>query len=326
MKQFTLNPVTALKNYLDNKNQIQTTGSTNQQSLAPAVVPISQPLAPASDTNGHIVQGTFIDAGSMQALMTTVVANAQRSRQLVESFDEDREPVVEKGIRWFYMGIFYVMPALVAYFVGRAIGDEFSGNHGLDWNDGWNAFNHVISWAIEFSISGLVLAASIAARKIRSSTSEYVGLFVMLAIALVFFSVASGVAQYVLVEVHLNPHPGVEQAAAIFRVSAGPAVDICSLMFLSVMRFKSLKKHLHDMEQKRIGIHAANQAEIALQAEQMKAALDMQQSLSDLTTKAKRAEIWNELERMQGQSMIENARRTMQGDGTEGGYYRRSRY
>ena len=39
-----------------------------------------------------------------------------------------------------------------------------------------------------------------------------------------------------------------------------------------------------------------------------------------------RAEVWNELERMQGQSMIENARRNMQGNGNEGGYYRRSRY
>src|SRR2546430_523650 len=142
MKQFTLNPVKAIKNYIDNaaqataeleanQRQMQKTGSGGPQSLAPALVPdnTTQSLAPASDTNGQIVQGTFIDVNSMQALMATVVANAQRSRQLVESFDEDKEPVVEKGIRWFYMAIFYVMPAIVAYFVGRAIGDGFSGNH-----------------------------------------------------------------------------------------------------------------------------------------------------------------------------------------------------
>jgi hypothetical protein len=52
----------------------------------------------------------------------------------------------------------------------------------------------------------------------------------------------------------------------------------------------------------------------------------MQASLTDLQTKAERANVWNELERMQGKSMIENARRNMQGDGNEGGSYRRGRY
>ncbi len=345
------NPITRLRTYLDgvhasaapslnnanqaNHNPPAPLAPLNQ--LAPSPAPSGQGGAGAaalvpSEPNvtatvpGTPVEGTFIDAGQLTALIGNIVANTQNHRQIVESFDEDKEPFVEKGIRWFYMAIFYALPALVAYFVGRAIGDGFSGNHALDWNDGWNAFNHVISWAIEFSISGLVLAASIAARRIRSSNSEYLVPFVVLCFALVFFAVASGIAQFVLVEAHLNPRPGAEQMAAIFRVSAGPAVDICSLLFLSVMRFKSLKKFLEDQARKQEAIRATSQSEIALQSEQVKAALDMQQALSDLATKAERAKVWNELERMQGKSMIENARRNMQGDGGDTGYYRRSRY
>ena len=342
-----LNPVTHLKRYLDGVNaSVQQTQvlapQANQQQPPPAgsnqpthppdpsgqggagatgTLPV--PVQNGTPTMVNSMQGTFIDASQLQGLIGNIVTNVQHQRRLVESFDEDKESFRESGVRRFYMGVFYLLPALVAYYVGAAIGDGFA-HAALNWADAWNAFNHIISWAIEFSISGLVLAGSITARRIRSSSSEYLGSFVAICLALLFFSAASGAAQYVLVEAHLHPH-GIEQAAALFRVSAGPAVDICSLLFLAVMRFKSLKKYLEDQERKRTAIHAASQAEIALQSEQVKAALDTQAALSDLETKAERAKVWNELERMQGQSMIENARRNMQDHG-DGGFYRRSRY
>jgi hypothetical protein len=50
----------------------------------------------------------------------------------------------------------------------------------------------------------------------------------------------------------------------------------------------------------------------------------MQNVLNDLEMKTEHAKIWNELERMQGTSMIENARRHMLRD-DDSRYYRRLR-
>jgi hypothetical protein len=331
MKVPTLNPVRLIRNYLASANAsapVPAPASTATQQPPAPVNPGSPGTAltasPTQAVNGVPVQGTFIDASQLQGLIGSIVANTQHHRKLVESFDEDREPFMEAAIRKAYMGIFYLLPTLCAYFVGSAIGDYIGGAH-FTLTDGWNASAHVLSWAGEFMISGLVIAGSIALRRIRSASSEYIPYFVLIALFLLLTSAGSGVFQYKLMDAHLHLQAG-DQLGAIFRSAIAPIVDIGALLFLAVMRFKSLKKFLQDQMQRQEAIRATNQSEIAIQAEQVKAALDMQAALNDLAMKAERAKVWNELERMQGQSMIDNAKRNMHSDGESGGYYRRSRY
>jgi hypothetical protein len=50
-----------------------------------------------------------------------------------------------------------------------------------------------------------------------------------------------------------------------------------------------------------------------------------QQAIMDMHSKQQRANTWNELEMIQSQAMIEQARKNMRGDDSGDGY-RRSRY
>jgi hypothetical protein len=56
----------------------------------------------------------------------------------------------------------------------------------------------------------------------------------------------------------------------------------------------------------------------------IKTSMDRQQAVMDMQSKQQRANTWNELEMIQSQAMIEQAKKNMQGDGGDG--YRRSRY
>jgi hypothetical protein len=320
VKLANLNPVTGLRAMLAKMQAAQ----VNNTSLAPVPtqVPVQEGDSSATVQEGEPVQGTFIDAtgGPAYAPLQT-----NQYRRVIDSFDEDKETWAERGVRWFYMALAYSLPAIVAYFIGRAIGDGFSGG-GFDWNDGWNAFNHVVSWAIEFSISGLVLAGAITVKRIKAADSSYIVSFVCIFVALIFFSIASGAAQWVLVESHFKLDSTPAQVAAGFRVLAAPIVDISSLLFLSIMRFKSLKKFIQDQQMRAGAIREVNQSEIAIQAAQVKAGMDTQAAMQDLAMKAEQNKVWTELQRMQGQAMIESAKRNMLPSPDEGNGYRRSRY
>src|SRR5437899_2807468 len=118
MKVPTLNPVTALRKYIN-----QAVAESKQTQPAPVNEPgaaVAVPEAP-----DEIVSGTFIDATNIQSLIGTIANHTQHHRKLVESFDEDKETFAERGVRTFYMALFYILPAIVAYFVGNAIGSGF---------------------------------------------------------------------------------------------------------------------------------------------------------------------------------------------------------
>src|SRR5947209_14169388 len=66
----------------------------------------------------------------------------ERYRALIDSFDEDRESGLEKVVRWFFLGLSYLLPLIVACAMGREIGAAYGGAFNLA--DAWSFGTHTL--------------------------------------------------------------------------------------------------------------------------------------------------------------------------------------
>jgi hypothetical protein len=63
-------------------------------------------------------------------------------------------------------------------------------------------------------------------------------------VAFVVCSVASSLAQWYVASLHVSPVTSAGQAALVFRVAMPVAIDLASMLHLSIMKVKSLKRYL----------------------------------------------------------------------------------
>ncbi|SRR5579875_131793 len=234
----------------------------------------------------------------------------ERYRALIDSFDEDRETLLEALMRRFFLLLAYVLPLAVAYAMGREIGDAYSG--AFTWSDGWSLGTHVVAMAGEFALAMMTLSAATALRKM-STDRGYLPKLLGSLVSFLLFSLASGLAQWFIASHHVVTTDKSGLAALIFRVTMVPAVDIASLLFLAVMQFKSLKKFVTDQRIRAQAIRDINEAELEIQRAQAAASRRETEERQDLLMKEQRNQVWLELDRLHAQSMIAHARRQAYG-------------
>ncbi len=230
----------------------------------------------------------------------------ERYRKLIDSFDEDRETWLEKLLRWFLLFLAYALPLVVAYAMGKEIGDAYGGR--FDWNEGWSLGTHVVAMAGEFALTMMTFSAASALRKMATD-SAYAPKFIGSVVAFLVFAVASGLAQWFIASQHITPSNNAGLAALVFRVAMVPAVDIAALLFLAVMNFKSLKKFVADQRIRAQAIRDLNEAELEIQRAQSVARRRETEEKQDIEMKEQRNAVWLELDRMNAQSMLADAQR-----------------
>lgn len=272
---------------------------------APGVA--AAPAAPSTD-GLHLVNGEvfdddmFIDASAP----LSHASHFERYRRLIDSFDEDRENWFEKLVRWLFLLLAYALPVLVAYAMGKEIGDAYGG--AFSWSDGWSLGTHVVAMAGEFALAMMTLSAATALRRMTTDPG-YAPKFIGSVVSFLLFSLASGLAQWFISSYHIVPHNTSGYVALVFRVAMVPAVDIASLLFLAVMSFKSLKKFVADQRVRAQAIRDINEAELEIERAQSGAARRQQEERQDLVMKEQRNQVWLELDRLHAQSMIAHAKR-----------------
>ena len=236
----------------------------------------------------------------------------ERYRTLIDSFDEDRETGFEKLVRWFLLLLAYALPLVVAYAMGKEIGDAYGGVFSM--NDGWSLATHVVAQGGEFSLTMMTFSAAYALRK-SATDKSYTPKFYGSVVAFVLFALASGLAQWFIASGHIpavDTHGQVNiagLAALVFRVAMVPAVDIAALLFLSVMNFKSLKKFVADQRTRAQSVRELNDAELEIQRAQSTARRREVEEKQDLEMKEQRNAVWLEMDRMNAQNMIADAGR-----------------
>src|SRR5581483_8365396 len=96
-----------------------------------------------------------------------------------------------------------------------------------------------------------------------------------------------------------------------FRVKMPPAVDIASMLYLSIMGYKSLKKFLAEQQLKAEAIRLLNEAELTIQAAQQEATRRHKEAEQQLEQKARRENLLLRIEEIHSQAMIETAQRAL---------------
>jgi len=283
---------------------------------APVVRAPRRPTAPGSASapvvNGETYEDDMIDEPQRNT-------HFERYRTLIDSFDEDRETFLEKVIRWLLLLLAYALPIIVAYAMGKEIGDAYGGK--FDMNDGWSLGTHVVAMAGEFALTMMTFSAASALRK-SSTDKSYTPKFISSVVAFLLFAIASGLAQWFIASGHiktvdLTGHANISGfAALIFRVAMVPGVDVAALLFLAVMNFKSLKKFVADQRIRAQAIRDLNEAELEIQRAQSTARRRESEEQQDIEMKEQRNGVWLEMDRMNAQHMIADAKRRALPPGT----------
>jgi len=183
---------------------------------------------------------------------------------------------------------------------------------------------HMLSLFLEVLMPVLGLTTVLAFKRALKSRQAIAGFVVVGAF---FLTISAGNAMALFFLLEKGGHLGADMIANVVTLgrSFGPLViDIGAAITLTVYARKSLIKYLADQRQKIIATRDVNAVHVEMEQTKIKAAIDRQTAIMDMQSKASRAATWNEIEKMQSEAMIEQAKKNMQGDGGDG--YRRSRY
>lgn len=292
----------------------------------PAIVPDQTPSAPAQQ---DVVSGTFIDATQQQQPMivpmaSTAAVQTAQFQQVINSFDEDKQGLMERITTKVYTVLAYIFPPLTAWYVGMAIGDAFSGPFNL--GNAWSVYAHLISITLELMLPILGLAVVVSFKRSLKDRSQ-LPTFITLALLFLVLGIGNSCAQLFLIDQHIAMKAGSPAMFGVYFRAFGPMViDVISAAYLSVVGIRSLKKYLADQREKITAVRDVSAIHIELDQAHLKASMDKQNAIMEMHSKAQRAATWNEIEQMQSKAMIEQARRNMGDQGDNGGSYRRSRY
>ena len=296
----------------DASTQDDTTTST-------AIVP-AQSSTPVAQ--GEAVQGTFIDA-TVQPLNTNAAAQTREFQRTINSFDEDRKGILARATEGVYTFLAYVVPPLAAYGVGLAIGDVFSGT--FTFASAYSVSTHIISVGLELLLPALGFAVVTQFKRALKERSQ-MAMFIVMGLLFLVLGIGNSFAQLFLINQHVSIGDSLPAQIGLYFRAFGPMIiDVISTMYLSVVGVRNLKKYLADQREKITAVKDVNAINIELDQAHLNAAMQKQNAIMEMQSKAQRSQTWNEIEAMQSKAMIEQAKRNMGQDG-EGGSYRRSRY
>lgn len=305
--------------------------SENPATQPPTTLPVPASAAPPAPVDqdseikdGVIVRGRFNDQDTItQLLVTQAAQRTDQFRQEAESFDDEKAPLAEKALRAVFTAFAYLVPITLAYFIGQAVGDAFTP---AGSSDGYARYAHFLSIALEMSLPILGFCVSLTFRRAAKDRSQ-VGLVAVCALLFLAVGIGNAAVQVFMVTKNIGDLNTSDQAAVLFRAGAPLFIDLIATLYLAITGAKSLKRYLADKRAVMEAVRDISGVNILLEAQQNQAALNQVQAMMDMQSKQERAATWNELERIQNKSIIENAKRNMQGDDESGsGAWRRRRY
>lgn len=269
-----------------------------------ALAPVNDNL-PITDERGReveVVSGTFVPDIQIDA-RNDAQQHAARLRQTIESFNEEKQTPLEWLVVKFFTILAYILPIVVAYVVGVAIGEAWSGPFNI--GKPWTIYSHVISVGLEMMVPVMGYAVTVSVKRSAKDRAQIgwtvalVGLFLGLATGNAF-------AQMFLLEKHIDMSKAdnTARASMLFRSFAPLIIDTIATIFLSVVTVRNLQKFLKDMQEKEKGIQSVSRSEIAVQAAFDQAEIDRENARSDQERKRMDNELLRELTRRRNQDTL----------------------
>ncbi len=302
-----MNPITRITTWMDNV--------TAQKDTGQAVAPVNNNqtiVLPESETakDAEVVSGQFVPDQVIAIPANNAQIHTERLRRTIASFNEDKQTPLKWLVVKFFEVLSYLLPVLIAWIVGMAIGDAWSGK--FDWGDSWNVYSHAISLALELMLPALGYAVTVSLKQAFHDRSKVV-LFVVLASLFLALAVGNSFAQMFLIEGHIKlaPDDTAGHISMYFRSFTPMTVDIISTIFLSVVTVKNLQKFLKDKQQEAMAVRAGAEAEIAVDEAFQAAERRRREAESEQRRKDEQLDTMQEFYRIQNQRLLQDARKKL---------------
>ena len=248
---------------LDPRTWIATKLDTVSTALSPAT---SEQVAvmPEQAKDAEVVSGTFIPTIDATG-RTSASSHTERIRQQVESFNEDRQTPLEWMVVKFFTVLAYLLPTLIAWIVGNAIGQVWAGK--FDWTNPWSDYSYGISIGLEMMIPVLGYAVSATAKRATKDRSQ-MAWPIILSVLFLGLAIGNSFAQMFMIDSHIKiAKDDFKGQASLYFRSFGPLViDVIATIFLTVVNVKNLQKFIKDMQQKEEAINSVSHSEIKVES------------------------------------------------------------
>jgi hypothetical protein len=283
----------------------------NSTALAPAA---NEQVAviPEQAKDAEVVSGTFMPDIQITTSRNDALAHTERLRTTVESFNEDKQTLLEWLVVKFFTVLAYLLPILIAWVVGNAIGQVWAGK--FDWGNPWSVYSYAISIGLEGMIPVMGYSVTVATKRAMKDHSQMAwpiilaGLFLALA-------VGNSFAQMFMIDSHIKIEPTdfKAQASLYFRSFAPLIIDVIATIFLTIVTVKNQRKFIKDMQEKEAAIEAVARSEIKVEAAFDQAVIDRENAKNEQERKRMDNELLRELTKRRNDD-------TLGGGGSKGKY------
>jgi hypothetical protein len=292
------NPITGVTTWLHSATAPKDTSvatTTNEQVA----------VLPETPQEAEIVSGTFVpdQTITINAKGSDALAHTERIRKTVESFNDDRMVGLEWVIVHFFKALAYLLPPFIAWLVGCAIGQAFSGK--FDFGNPYTWYSYGISIGLEMMIPVMGYSVTVAAKRATKDRSQ-IWIPIVLALFFVGLAVGNSFAQMFMIEGHIKiAASDFKGQASIWFRSFGPLlIDSIATVFLTVVTVKSQKKFIKDMQEKEEAINSVARSEIKVEAAFDQASIDRENARVEQERKRMDNELLRELTRKRNQDTL----------------------
>ncbi|MBX5459260.1 MAG: hypothetical protein IRZ31_20395 [Thermogemmatispora sp.] len=229
------------------------------------------------------------------------LSRRDRMERLIETFDEDHEPLLVRAVVLLFMLLFTVGSVLLAGCIGLAIAAAIVGP--------WRADAEVVgvylmAIFVEEAFAALVLAIARAIGRTQQERRMVWLLFAAISL-FILFAVGGTYTQYWLLSA-LAPggvRPA-EQAMILFRSIAPSLFDVAAAVFMAIYSRQTLEKFLAQQAKKEEAIEALSRAEIRIEEAFNEAEIRRQQREEEMALRRRREEVLNRIEGKIGEAAV----------------------
>ena len=266
----------------------------------------------------------------LSAIVAMLSSQSAEVKTVIAGFDEDKEHVVGRGVSHLVTILCYVLPWLVAFYAGYALGYTYSGGRAFSpaLNQVQNAYYYIVSWGYEFALCALMVAVVRQFKRVRSAGVKQASpMLITLIVAFLVLAITSACAQWILFEHHINTGDPSQIIGAVFRTAGGPLIDAAGAIVLAVLYSITLDQQLNTMQKKNTATIAMNRQNVKAQLEVLEAAMQVKGTLQKEEDYQRKQELANTLIGLFSEQAIEAVKDQLQGRRTvNGSAYRRDTY
>jgi hypothetical protein len=277
------------------------------------------------------IEQIALESGTpLSAIVAMLSSQSNEVKTVIAGFDEDKEHVVGRGVSHLVTVLCYVLPWLVAFYAGYALGFKYSGGQSFSpaLNQVQNAYYYIVSWGYEFALCGLMVAVVRQFKRIRSAGVKQASpMLIMLIVTFLVLAITSACAQWILFEHNIDTKDASQIIGAVFRTAGGPLIDAAGAIVLAVLYSITLDQQLNTMQKKNTATIAMNRQNVKAQLEVLEAAMQVKGTLQKEEDYQRKQELANTLIGLFSEQAIEAVKDQLQGRRTvNGSAYRRDTY